>query len=132
MTEKKSPDRSPLMWIALAAIGVLCSFVVPGREGPRLRELAARGRVVRAIVMEARGPFGKHRKYQLRYRFQVPGKLDWYYLPAASELFNPLTYVEMPKPEWQRAKDSGFIDVLYLPDQPQMNHPAELVRRISP
>ena len=115
--------------VAVLALSVGTAFVYIAwpdvRDAWRLDRSRA---TVDAQVVEARTMTGQHFEtiYDVRYRFRIPGLGEWFTRrergTGRSDLWSSLD-----QPEWERARASGVLRVVYVPDDPSVNRPASRV-----
>jgi len=63
--------------------------------------------------------------FDLRYRFKPPGH-DRYFTRRERGTRNDNVWSSLEEKEWQEARESGQIRVVYVPDKPGINCPASL------
>ena len=62
-------------------------------------------------------------EYRVRYRFRVEGRDDWLTRGEPGTVRTDL-WSTLPKDEWERAKATGRVRVVYLPEDPRVNRAA--------
>ena len=88
----------------------------------RLKEYGVR---VVATVTDARSlPDGQRESFDVRYAFQVPDRAGTFTLSDVNGA--NLWATTDGQPEWELARATGHVDVLYLPEDPRVNR---LIRR---
>ncbi len=116
--------------ITLAALGIVagavfCYMGLPDLyDAMRLRRSSA---AIDAEVTETRISRGAHGipMHDLRYRFQVPGRTDWFTRQERGTRQKNL-WSSVSTEEYEQARSSGRIRVVYVPDDPETNCPASL------
>jgi hypothetical protein len=107
--------------LLLSAFGaVLWVVAYPGyQDGARLRDSTA---VADGEVVETRVSRGQHLEsdYDLRYRFRVPGRGEWFTHgergTGRTDLWSSLN-----RGDWERARDRGHVAVAYVREDPSIN-----------
>lgn len=71
----------------------------------------------------ARGRRSVNSSYVLRYRFRVDDKPHWY--TCGILLWPTSTSIGVSSPVWEAARESGHIEITYLPWFPTINRPRD-------
>lgn len=82
--------------------------------------LAQSGRTTCAHVSARQVVRGRSPDYQVKYRFLVGGTS----YQAQDETGRRDLWESIPETEWNRSLEAGCVDVLYLPEAPEVNRPS--------
>jgi hypothetical protein len=79
-----------------------------------------------AEVVNRRTMKGDHYEtiYDLRYRFQAPGRGDQWFTRTERSTGRSDLWITLDEDEWNKARNSGQVAVLYVLDDPRINRPA--------
>ena len=107
-----------IFFVGVVALFFLAISAVEYREESLLQR---EGINVRATVTDAHIIQKRSAVYELKYKFQPSGKNEWY--TCVDSLRTKNGWCGVPKQEWETARSTNGIEIIYLPRDPWINRP---------
>jgi hypothetical protein len=64
--------------------------------------------------------------YEVRYSFTVANRPEEFTFCDPPPIERPNLWASLPQPVWEESRHTRLVDVLFLPDEPRTNRPAQL------
>ena len=121
--------RFRLKRFILSVLGLVTGLWMAGDTWISFQEeqsLASGGMRTMAFAREWRVYQGRGgRSYQLRYDFKVAGRAEDFTRRALFPYERKDLWESLPEPDWEQTRRTGRIEVIYLPNDPWTNRPAQ-------
>lgn len=119
----KTPRGRAIVATVAVLLGGVFFWIAYG-DARGLWRLQRERAIVDAEVVEARISHGMHfeKHHDVRYRFQVPGRSNWFTREERGTGRIDL-WSSLDPAEWERARSTGRLQVVYVPNDPGVNLP---------